>query len=60
MAACIMLDKMYHSVKNPNGEGATGGVIVQTAHNGAAWAFSTPRMAKGGFIHEEIWASLDG
>lgn len=41
------LGMMHESVKNAEGEGATGGLIVLDAHGHGAWGYTTPRMARG-------------
>jgi len=43
------LAHMHRSVANPNGEGATGGLLLLAADGRAGWAYSTPRMARGGW-----------
>lgn len=45
-AARKALRRMYSRISSPAGEGATGGCIVVTADD-AAFAFTTPRMARG-------------
>lgn len=44
-AARDALRRMHDRVQSPDGEGATGGCIVVTPSD-AAWAFTTPRMAR--------------
>ena len=41
------LTTMYEVVKNLDGDGATGGLILLDAHGRGAWAYTTPRMARG-------------
>lgn len=45
-AACEGLQRMGRKVQTPEGNGATGGCIVVTPDD-AAYAFTTPRMARG-------------
>lgn len=45
-AARGSLSRMHEHVASPDGEGATGGCIVVTPGD-AAYAFTTPRMARG-------------
>ena len=47
-----VLEKMHHSVKNVDGHGATGGLILLNSRGEGAWGFTTPRMARG-------WAVID-
>ena len=46
MAARRALTRMHDRVQSPDGAGATGGCIVVTPTD-AAYAFTTPRMARG-------------
>ena len=48
-AARRQLDRMRRQIQNAEGEGATGGLIVMDASGQGGWAFSTPRMARGGW-----------
>lgn len=48
------LKHMHEVVKNPQGRGATGGLLLLDAAGRGAWAFTTPRMARGG------WSEADG
>lgn len=43
------LRHMHQAVANPEGEGATGGLLLLDAEGHGAWAHSTPRMARGGW-----------
>jgi beta-aspartyl-peptidase (threonine type) len=43
------LQHMHRHVRNRDGQGATGGLIVLDAEGQGAWAFTTPRMARGGW-----------
>lgn len=45
-AARRSLSRMHERIESPGGEGATGGCVVVTPHD-AAYAFTTPRMARG-------------
>ena len=53
------LRAMHQRIKNREGEGATGGLILLDRHGRGAWAFTTPRMARGGW-HEggEVWVDI--
>ncbi|MFQ5569807.1 MAG: isoaspartyl peptidase/L-asparaginase family protein [Rhodothermales bacterium] len=46
-AVRLRLRDMYRRVQNREGNGATGGLIVLDRHGNGAWAFTTPRMARG-------------
>ena len=55
-AAYGALTRMHEQTTSPDAEGATGGCIVVTPSD-AAWAFTMPRMARGGVADEEArWA----
>ena len=58
-AVCERLRAMHQRIKNREGEGATGGLILLDRHGRGAWAFTTPRMARGGW-HEggEVWVEI--
>jgi beta-aspartyl-peptidase (threonine type) len=43
------LRHMHESVTNPEGEGATGGLLLLDAEGRGAWAYTTPRMARAGW-----------
>ena len=47
------LAQMHEAVTNPEGTGATGGLLLMAADGRAAWAYSTPRMARGGWAEGE-------
>lgn len=53
--------ELHRSVVNPRGQGATGGIIVMTASGAAGFAFTTPRMARGGWTEGagDPWVELD-
>ena len=40
---------MHEAVANPDGDGATGGLLLMDTNGQAAWAYTTPRMARGGW-----------
>ena len=50
---------MHQRITNRDGDGATGGLILLDQKGRGAWAFTTPRMARGGW-HEggEMWTVL--
>ena len=58
-AARERLQAMHQRIKNRDGEGATGGLILLDRRGRGAWAFTTPRMARGGW-HEggERWIAI--
>lgn len=43
------LSHMHEAITTPDGDGATGGLLLMDDDGQAAWAFSTPRMARGGW-----------
>lgn len=47
------LTHMHESVTNPDGEGATGGLLLMDAEGRAGWAYTTPRMARAGWQQGE-------
>ena len=58
-AVCEWLRAMHQRVKNREGEGATGGLILLDRHGRGAWAFTTPRMARGGWREGgEVWMEI--
>ena len=53
------LHAMHQRITNRDGEGATGGLILLDRKGRGAWAFTTPRMARGGWREGgEIWTAL--
>ncbi|QXD15891.1 isoaspartyl peptidase/L-asparaginase [Rhodocaloribacter litoris] len=53
------LRHMHTRIRNPEGRGATGGLLLLDAHGRGAWAFTTPRMARGGWYEGgEIWVEV--
>lgn len=58
-AARAQLRRMHLQVKNRDGEGAAGGLIVLDRDGRGAWAFSTPRMARAGWAEGgEGWIEI--
>eukprot|EP00300_Choanocystis_sp_HF-7_P005199 c13945_g1_i2.p1 GENE.c13945_g1_i2~~c13945_g1_i2.p1 ORF type:complete len:253 (+),score=26.51 c13945_g1_i2:55-759(+) len=52
--------ELHQFIANPSGEGATGGVIVMSKDGVGYCAYSTPRMARGGWsTGESVWVELD-
>ena len=50
---------MHRAVQNPEGAGATGGLLLLTADGRGAWAHSAPRMARGGWrAGEQPWVEV--
>lgn len=59
VAARTELERMADRVHGVAGEPATGGLIVLSADGSGAWAFTTPRMARGGWAEGAApWALL--
>lgn len=59
-AARERLDAMHQRITNQDGDGATGGLILLDRTGRGAWAFTTPRMARGGWCEGgEIWVAMD-
>lgn len=48
-AAAEGLRRMHKTVRNRDGAGAAGGLILLRADGQGGWAFTTPRMARGGW-----------
>lgn len=48
-AARQELRRMADRIRNDSGEPATGGLITLRADGAGAWAYTTPRMARGGW-----------
>ena len=58
-AARAGLSDLFDRVPNPRGEGGTGGLIVLGADGLGGWAFTTPRMARGGWtLGAAPWRAL--
>lgn len=56
----LRLDAMMDTVRWPGASVATGGLIALDALGRGAWAFTTPRMARGGWSSgTDAWATLD-
>lgn len=50
---------MHRRIRNPDGEGATGGLLVLDATGHGAYAFTTPRMARAGWhAGSTAWVDL--
>jgi beta-aspartyl-peptidase (threonine type) len=50
---------MHEAVTNPDGAGATGGLLLMDAEERAAWAYTTPRMARGGWQRDSgLWVEV--
>lgn len=58
-AARAQLRRMLVQVKNREGDGATGGLIVLDRSGHGAWAYTTPRMARAAW-HEgsDVWIDI--
>ncbi len=52
-AAVRVIRDMESIVRNQDGQGATGGIILLNAAGEGAIAYSTPRMARGGWSSEQ-------
>ena len=58
-AARARLQHMHGAVRTSDGNGAAGGLIVLDASGRGAWAFTTPRMARGGWSEgRSAWWSV--
>lgn len=54
-AAAEVLEMMGKRIQNESGEDATGGLILMDKNGHGGWAYTTPRMARGGGSAEVIW-----
>lgn len=53
------LRTMHAQVKNQEGRGATGGLIILSESGEGAWAYTTPRMARGGWYEGgDLWVDI--
>jgi beta-aspartyl-peptidase (threonine type) len=53
------LSHMHEAIANPDGDGATGGLLLMDEDGRAAWAFTTPRMARGGWCSgTDLWVEV--
>ncbi|MBX2821315.1 MAG: isoaspartyl peptidase/L-asparaginase [Rhodothermaceae bacterium] len=52
-AVSSVLGKMYSSVENLDGQGATGGLILLNSCGEGAWGYTTPRMARGWVVVDQ-------
>ncbi len=58
-AVCERLRAMHQRIKNREGDGAAGGLILLDRHGRGAWAFTTPRMARGGWCEGgAVWVAV--
>ena len=58
-AARSQLERLHAAVANEEGKGATAGLIALSAAGEGVWAYSTPRMARGGWqAGDEIWVDV--
>ena len=56
---CAAIEKMRTSIRNRDGRGATGGLILLDIEGSGAFAFSTPHMARAGWSEGgEGWAAV--
>jgi beta-aspartyl-peptidase (threonine type) len=56
---CDGLERMETSIRNRDGRGATGGLILLDSEGAGAWAFTTPHMARAGWAEGgESWAAV--
>ena len=59
-AAAERLSQMRETVRWPGAAPATGGLIALDARGRGGWAFTTPRMARGGWTPEAgAWAAVE-
>ena len=58
-AARERLRTMFESIRNQEDQGATGGLLLLDRHGPGAWAYTTPRMARGAW-HEggSLWVDI--
>lgn len=51
--------EMFEAIQNKNGDGAAGGIILLDRFGRGGWAYTTPRMARGGW-HDggTAWAEV--
>lgn len=50
---------MQQRIQNRDGAGATGGLILLDRHGRGTWAFTTPRMARGGWCEGgTVWVEI--
>ena len=54
-AAAEALKMMGEKIQNESGESATGGLILLNSKGEGGWAFTTPRMARGGTSAGKVW-----
>jgi beta-aspartyl-peptidase (threonine type) len=53
------LAHMHDVIENPEGQGATGGLLLLDADGAGAWAYTTPRMARAGWrAGESLWVEV--
>ncbi|MEM1126083.1 MAG: isoaspartyl peptidase/L-asparaginase [Bacteroidota bacterium] len=58
-AACSQLRQMAERVRNPHGTGATGGLLLLSRAGYGAWAYTTPRMARGHWVEgHDPWLTV--
>ncbi|MFK7848358.1 MAG: isoaspartyl peptidase/L-asparaginase family protein [Rhodothermales bacterium] len=59
VAALESITLLNNLIKNEDGAGATGGIILLSKRGAGGFAFSTPRMARGGWCEGgELWAEV--
>lgn len=57
--AATVIQSMGDMIKNEEGQDATGGIILLSKNGDGGFAFSTPRMARGGWYEGgEIWTTV--
>ena len=58
-AAADVIESMGETIQNEDGQPATGGIILLSKRGEAGFAFSTPRMARGGWYEGgELWFTV--
>ena len=58
-AVRAQLRAMHQRITNRDGDGATGGLILLDRKGRGAWAFTTPRMARGGWCEGgAVWVDI--
>ncbi len=58
-AARKVINQMGQKIENLDGQGATGGIILLSKKGEGAFAFSAPKMARGGWMEGgELWMAV--
>ena len=57
-AAANVIQRLSDTIRNEEGVGATGGIILLAKDGGGAFAYSTPRMARGAWQAGKVWVEV--